>query len=54
MFLRDKSVSCSHGLELAQRPTTVIGKQHNLESSKRFVKYDDAIYKVWDKIEVRI
>lgn len=27
MFLRDKSVSCSHGLELAQRPTTVIGER---------------------------
>lgn len=25
MFLRDKSASCSHGLELSPRPTTVIG-----------------------------
>lgn len=33
LFLRDKSVSCSHGLEL--RPTTVIGIASNRKSFKR-------------------
>lgn len=27
-FLRDKSASCSHGLEMSPRPTTVIGKSY--------------------------
>lgn len=47
MILRDKSVSCSHGLELTQRPTTVIGLTPNRKASlkksfnKKKVNFDE-------------
>lgn len=48
LFLRDKSVSCSHGLELSQRPTTVIGIAQNRASfknksfNKKKVNFDES------------
>lgn len=63
MYLRDKSVSCSHGLELGERPTTVIGLTHNRKNSfktdfpekiKKNVNFDDTKIIINDISELKV